>query len=107
MVIFASGERRSATPAGRDPASDIALLRAEGDMPEPLAAQADELGLTPYEQEVLALLAEGASSKLITLWLGISVPTAKFHVCSRLNKFDAIGRIYAVAHASWLGVLQL
>lgn len=76
-------------------------------MPEPLGAQVDELGLTPREQEVLALLAEGASNKLIARRLGISVHTAKFHVGSLLNKFDAVGRTDAVAHAARLGVLQL
>ncbi len=76
-------------------------------MPEPQMTQADELGLTPREQEVLALLAEGASNKLIARRLGISVHTAKFHVGSLLNKFDAIGRTDAVAHAARLGVLQL
>jgi len=75
--------------------------------PEPRETQADELGLTPREQEVLALLAEGASNKLIARRLGISVHTAKFHVGSLLNKFDAIGRTDAVAHAARLGVLQL
>jgi DNA-binding CsgD family transcriptional regulator len=76
-------------------------------MPEPQTMQGDELGLTPREQEVLALLAEGASNKLIARRLGISVHTAKFHVGSLLNKFDAVGRTDAVAHAARLGVLQL
>lgn len=76
-------------------------------MPEPQMTQADELGLTPREQEVLALLAEGASNKLIARRLGISIHTAKFHVGSLLNKFDAVGRTDAVAHAARLGVLQL
>jgi S1-C subfamily serine protease len=34
-VVFASGERRPALLAGRDPATDIALLRVDGEMPEP------------------------------------------------------------------------
>lgn len=34
-VTFATGERRPASLAGRDPATDIALLRVEGEMPEP------------------------------------------------------------------------
>jgi len=74
---------------------------------EPREAPTSELGLTPREQEVLALLAEGASNKLIARRLGISVHTAKFHVGSLLNKFDAVGRTDAVAHAARLGVLQL
>ncbi len=76
-------------------------------LPEPQGPQGDDLGLTPREQEVLSLLAEGASNKLIARRLGISVHTAKFHVGSLLNKFDAVGRTDAVAHAARLGVLQL
>ena len=69
---------------------------AEGDFP-----------LTPRELEVLALLAEGASNKVIARRLGISVHTAKFHVGSLLDKLDAIGRTDAVAHAARLGVIHL
>ena len=64
-------------------------------------------GLTPRETEVLALLAEGASNKLIANRLGISVHTAKFHVGSLLDKLDATGRTDAIAHAVRLGVIHL
>jgi DNA-binding CsgD family transcriptional regulator len=63
--------------------------------------------LTPREIEVLGLLAEGASNKLIARRLGISVHTAKFHVGQLLDKLDATGRTDAVAHAARLGVLHL
>jgi len=63
--------------------------------------------LTPRELEVLALLAEGASNKLIARRLGISTHTAKFHVGSLLDKLDAISRTDAVAHAARLGVINL
>ena len=63
--------------------------------------------LTPRELEVLALLAEGASNKVIARRLGISVHTAKFHVGSLLDKLDAIGRTDAVAHAARRGVINL
>jgi DNA-binding CsgD family transcriptional regulator len=66
-----------------------------------------EVALTPRELEVLALLAEGASNKVIAQRLGISVHTAKFHVGSLLDKLDAIGRTDAVAQAARLGVIQL
>ncbi len=67
----------------------------------------DPVGLTPREVEVLALLAEGASNKLVARRLGISVHTAKFHVGSLLDKLDATGRTDAVAHAARLGVIRL
>jgi DNA-binding CsgD family transcriptional regulator len=65
------------------------------------------LGLTPREKDVLVLLAEGASNKAIARQLGISVHTAKFHVGSLLEKFDATGRTDVVAHAARLGVIHL
>ena len=63
--------------------------------------------LTPREHEVLALLAEGASNKVIARRLGISVHTAKFHVRSVTDKFDAIGRTDAVAQAARLRLIEL
>jgi DNA-binding CsgD family transcriptional regulator len=72
------------------------------------AAQAEEnANLTARELEVLALLAEGASNKIIARRLGISVHTAKFHVGSLLDKLDAIGRTDAVTHAARLGIIHL
>ena len=67
----------------------------------------DDLSLTPRELEVLALLAEGMSNKAIARRLGISVHTAKFHVGALIDKFDAVGRTDAVAHAARRGVIQL
>lgn len=66
-----------------------------------------EAPLTPRELEVLTLLAEGASNKVIARRLGISVHTAKFHVGQLLDKLDATGRTDAVAHAARLGVIHL
>jgi DNA-binding CsgD family transcriptional regulator len=76
--------------------STTVSLSAEGEMP-----------LTPRELEVLALLAEGASNKVIARRLGISVHTAKFHVAALLDKLDAVGRTDAVAHAARRGVINL
>jgi DNA-binding CsgD family transcriptional regulator len=73
-----------------------------------VSASADaDVPLTPRELEVLALLAEGASNKVIARRLGISVHTAKFHVASLLDKLDAVGRTDAVAHAARRGVINL
>jgi DNA-binding CsgD family transcriptional regulator len=70
-------------------------------------AQDTDFNLTPRERDVLVLLAEGASNKAIARQLGISVHTAKFHVSSLLEKFDATGRTDVVAHAARLGVIHL
>jgi DNA-binding CsgD family transcriptional regulator len=77
-------------------------------LPTNAAAAADgDVPFTPRELEVLALLAEGASNKMIARRLGISVHTAKFHVGSLLDKLDAVGRTDAVAHAARRGVINL
>jgi DNA-binding CsgD family transcriptional regulator len=70
-------------------------------------AAEQDTALTPREIQVLNLLAEGASNKSIARRLGISVHTVKFHVASLLDKFEAIGRTDAVAHALRLGVIEL
>lgn len=75
--------------------------------PEKAPPADSDAGLTPREIEVLALLAEGASNKVIASRLGISVHTAKFHVGSLLDKLDATGRTDAIAHAVRLGVIHL
>ncbi|HXW31064.1 MAG TPA: response regulator transcription factor [Xanthobacteraceae bacterium] len=71
------------------------------------AEEEDDRRLTARELEVLKLLAEGASNKMIARQLAVSVHTAKFHVASILEKLDATGRTDAVAHAVRLGVLML
>lgn len=81
--------------------ADVALVA----VPSPETDQ--EAPLTPRELEVLALLAEGASNKMIARRLGISVHTAKFHVGQLLDKLDATGRTDAVAHAARQGVIHL
>ncbi|WOH83123.1 LuxR C-terminal-related transcriptional regulator [Bradyrhizobium sp. BEA-2-5] len=71
------------------------------------AAGAGDFALTQRELDVLALMAEGASNKVIARQLGISVHTVKFHVGSLLDKLDATGRTDAVAHAARRGVINL
>lgn len=76
----------------------------------PLAARAaprDPPLLTPRETEVLSLMAEGLSNKLIADRLKISDHTAKFHVNSILNKLGAETRTEAVVSAARRGLLML
>lgn len=73
---------------------------------KPSAPRPDHI-LTSRELEVLRLLAEGASNKLIARRLGISFHTAKFHVASIAAKLDATGRTDAVAQAVRLGLIML
>ncbi|MDA9528673.1 response regulator transcription factor [Bradyrhizobium sp. CCBAU 25338] len=90
LRLAAPGEQAAATIVARDPRI----------MPEDIA-------LTQRELDVLALMAEGASNKMIARQLGISVHTVKFHVGSLLDKLDATGRTDAVAHAARRGVIEL
>lgn len=90
LRLAAPGEQAAATIVARDPRS----------MP-------DDITLTQRELDVLALMAEGASNKMIARQLGISVHTVKFHVGSLLDKLDATGRTDAVAHAARRGVIEL
>jgi DNA-binding CsgD family transcriptional regulator len=88
---------------GATEAADVAVVPSAAVSP----SADDDVPLTPREREVLALLAEGASNKVIARRLGISVHTAKFHVASLLDKLDAVGRTDAVAHAARRGVINL
>jgi DNA-binding NarL/FixJ family response regulator len=70
----------------------------------------DEPGLSPLtarEQAVLALLAEGASNKMIARQLAISPSTAKFHVASLLRKLSAHNRLDAVATGVRRGLVMI
>ena len=53
--------------------------------------------LTPREQQVLQMIAEGESNKRIAFRLGISEHTVKFHVASVLSKLNAGSRAEALA----------
>lgn len=70
-------------------------------------ASRDTLQLTPRESEVLSLMAEGLSNKLIADRLKISEHTAKFHVNAILNKLGAETRTEAVVSAARRGLLML
>jgi len=63
--------------------------------------------LTPRENEVLALLAEGLPNKVIATRLGISDQTAKFHVASICGKLGASNRTEAVRIAFRRGLVTI
>ncbi|MBR0702116.1 helix-turn-helix transcriptional regulator [Bradyrhizobium diazoefficiens] len=90
LRLAVPGEQAAATIVARDP-----------------RVMPDDIALTQRELDVLALMAEGASNKMIARRLGISVHTVKFHVGSLLDKLDATGRTDAVAHAARRGVIEL
>jgi DNA-binding NarL/FixJ family response regulator len=72
---------------------------------ESSAGQFEEL--TPREQEVLTLLAQGMQNKEIAAELLIAERTVKFHITSILAKLGAGNRTEAVTVALQLGLVEL
>ncbi len=86
---------------------DTALASAL--VPPPIA-QREPKGrgdLTEREKQVVQLLAEGLSNKLIADRLGISDHTAKFHVNGVMMKLGASTRTEAVVEAMRRGMIRL
>lgn len=89
-------------------AAGLTVLESSFDLirqPSPSPELAEPL--TPREIEVLQLLAEGLSNRMIGERLGISEHTAKFHVNAILGKLGAQGRTDAVMRAARLGLILL
>lgn len=63
--------------------------------------------LTKKETEVVQWLKEGKSTWDISIILGISERTVKFHVGNLMRKLDAVNRTHAVARAMELGIIRL
>ncbi|HEX5068748.1 MAG TPA: response regulator transcription factor [Vicinamibacterales bacterium] len=72
-----------------------------------LTRDAIEEALTPREQDVLALVAEGLPNKAIAAALGISDQTVKFHVAAIIGKLGAANRTDAVRRAVRRGLVTL
>ena len=82
-----------------EPALPLDGAAANGPAPEPETVT-DELGLTPREREVLALVADGRTNRQIAEALFISAKTASVHVSNILAKLGVAnrGEAAAVAH---------
>ena len=87
-------------------ASDLAPVLARVVQGESISAVEDSpfAKLTPRENEILALLAEGQSNKVIARNLGISDGTVKLHVKSILRKLGVHSRVEAAVMAVEQGV---
>jgi DNA-binding NarL/FixJ family response regulator len=85
-----------------DPALADSLLPAPSLDPPTLTE-----ALTPREEEVLQLLAEGLPNKTIARRLEISEHTVKFHVAAIMGKVGARSRTEAVVRATQLGLIWL
>ena len=86
-------------------AAGYRIAPAGSSPPAGKAPAAGAVVLTQREKQVVALLAEGASNKLIARRLGISVHTAKFHVAAILQKLGAVNRTDAIAIAMREGLI--
>lgn len=69
------------------------------------SGQGLEVGLSPREQEVLSLVAEGCSNRQIARRLGIGEATVKTHLLNLYAKLDVSDRTRAVTRAQELGLL--
>jgi DNA-binding NarL/FixJ family response regulator len=78
------------------------LMQRVSQEPEPPIEQ-----LTPREEEVLDLLAQGLQNKEIAQKLVISERTVKFHVSAILGKLEAGNRTEAVAIAVQRGLIRM
>ena len=76
---------------------------------EPRAARSriGTTALTAREQEILEMIAEGMSNRIIASRLGISSQTVKFHVASILAKLGAGSRTEAVTFGLRQGLIAL
>lgn len=121
LEAFRSGVR-AVLPADALPAAILATLEAvagglavldPAELEPMLASSAaapvstEQTGLTPREREVLAMMAEGASNKIIAWKLAISEHTVKFHVASILAKLGAGSRTEAVTLGIRKGLVML
>jgi DNA-binding NarL/FixJ family response regulator len=70
--------------------------------PSPGGRSAAELGLTPRQVEVLALMMQGKSNKLICRTLQLAEPTVKNHVSAILKALGAANRTEAALAAAKL-----
>lgn len=86
-----------------DIASELAELLASG---RPLDAD-DYEQLTPRERQVFKLLAEGATSRDIAKYLGISLKTAMTHRSHVMEKLNVHSRAELIKVAVRKGVLQI
>ncbi|HET7341269.1 MAG TPA: response regulator transcription factor [Methylomirabilota bacterium] len=75
--------------------------------PAPASGAAVRADLTSRERQILELIADGASNRVIAARLAISRHTVKFHVASVLGKLGARSRTEAVTLALRAGLLAV
>jgi DNA-binding NarL/FixJ family response regulator len=98
------GAEGTATAAAAQPGASAAMGAHLGPEAQPEAHQKlpslDDVGLTPRQGEVLALLLQGLPNKLIARQLNLSVETVKDHVAAVLRALGVSSRTQAVLAVS-------
>jgi DNA-binding CsgD family transcriptional regulator len=94
-----------AAQSQRKPQRSVRARQTAGHAEEPAAQHASENPLTEREIEVLRLVAQGLSSKLIARQLSITPGTVNYHLATVFNKLDVDTRAQAVAMATQRGLL--
>jgi DNA-binding NarL/FixJ family response regulator len=93
-------------PEETAPSSGPAALQADAE-PAGIAARPNENVISRREEEVLQLIAEGASTTEVAERLYISVKTVKNHLASVYQKLDSRDRTQAVLRAVRMGIIRL
>ena len=96
----AAAARARSTAAALDETLAVladAEARSAGTVPPSVAAMRAPVALTPREEDVLALVAEGRSNKAIAEALHVSPNTIKTHVASLLHKHGVGSRAQLAA----------
>jgi DNA-binding NarL/FixJ family response regulator len=75
------------------------------DMVSVLRGESTVAHLTPRERQVLELLAEGCSNRMIAERLVLAETTVKGYIASLLDKLDASSRLQAVVRAHEAGLI--
>ena len=108
LGIRLTGRQRTAEVAVRVPAEAPAAVPAAGSGGEAFAVnqrKREELGITPRELEILALVAQGLSNREIAGKLFVSENTVKTHCSRAFEKLGARRRTQAVQLGKEFGLL--
>jgi DNA-binding NarL/FixJ family response regulator len=101
--VFLGGTKPAGAAVARPGPPGIGVLGGSGAPARHEAALAESLGLTPRQADVLDLLLQGKSAKLICRELGLAAGTVKVHTSAVLRALNVTTRTQAVVAASGLG----